>query len=776
MITIALAYSSDDQSIAQRIAGDLSGTVNFQHFVAGRANEGPVLADQLAGYDGQTVVLVSDHFLTNTNCMLRAERLFGGSARSLPVISPAHSYDEATEEIRTVHTTLRTQADMMHYISHWQDRYITLRRDAVSLREQGGAAFEAYYKKIRETSTDVGDVLAAIQGSWNLSLEQFSANQYQQLFIFAEATDQWHRFAGEPSVDPPPVPETEPAVETENPAPAAPPPPEAEEAFDYDTLLDQLDEEPDEEATLPGDQAATWIQRAWALSDAGDTEAALELLTSGRQALPDQHGLQYHNALMLAAERQDAAGARRELDDLLAKNPDHNDALFLSGELFEAEGKYEKAREEWEQLSDVKPYYPTLNYRLGSLLRQHFPTDYLDAAAYLRRATKSRDNAEAFYEYALILAGPVDRKKKAVKMLKRATELESDHAYAHYQLAVLQHESGKIRAARNSFRIAAALEPAFDTATNRAAFFSEGVADENASENDVLAALKQNIAHLEQRLNERREEEAEVAPGPGAGKIVLISGATSGIGRATARRLAAEDYRLILNGRRRERLEELAQELFREHGTDTYLLELDVRERDEVGMAISELPGEWQHIDLLINNAGKAKGFDPIQEGNLDHWDEMIDVNLKGLLYLTRAVTPGMVERGSGMVINIASTAGKEVYPNGNVYCATKHAVDALTYAMRLDLVKHGIRVGQICPAHVEETEFARVRFDGDTERAKIYEDFQPLRSPDVAEALYFMISQPAHVNVMDMVIQGTQQASSTVVDRSGRGKFEEEE
>jgi NADP-dependent 3-hydroxy acid dehydrogenase YdfG len=154
----------------------------------------------------------------------------------------------------------------------------------------------------------------------------------------------------------------------------------------------------------------------------------------------------------------------------------------------------------------------------------------------------------------------------------------------------------------------------------------------------------------------------------------------------------------------------------------------------------------------------------------------MIDVNLKGLLYLTRVFSPAMVARQSGMIVNVCSTAGKEVYPNGNVYCATKHAVDALTHAMRLDLVKYGIRVGQICPAMVEETEFSVVRYDGDTERAKIYEDFQPLRSPDVAEAIAFMITQPAHVNVLDMVIQGTQQASSTVVDRSGREKYATEE
>ncbi|OAV45901.1 NAD(P)-dependent oxidoreductase [Lewinella sp. 4G2] len=256
------------------------------------------------------------------------------------------------------------------------------------------------------------------------------------------------------------------------------------------------------------------------------------------------------------------------------------------------------------------------------------------------------------------------------------------------------------------------------------------------------------------------------------GKTALISGATSGIGRATSVRLAAAGCRLILLARRTARLEELAAELDANYGTECHLITADVRDREKLSRKLSALPEDWKKIDLLLNNAGKAKGFDPIHEGDYDHWDEMIDVNLKGLLTLTREVSPLMVSRGAGTIINVCSTAGKEVYPNGNVYCATKHAVDALTYAMRLDLVKYGIRVGQICPAHVEETEFAVVRFDGDRQRAKIYEDFQPLRSRDVADAVYFMFAQPAHVNIMDVVLQGTQQASSTVVDRSGREKF----
>ena len=250
--------------------------------------------------------------------------------------------------------------------------------------------------------------------------------------------------------------------------------------------------------------------------------------------------------------------------------------------------------------------------------------------------------------------------------------------------------------------------------------------------------------------------------------IVLITGATSGIGRATAHLLAESGYRLIVTGRRQDRLDLLKKEI-NDLGADCLTLCFDVRSYESCANAVASIPPEWEEIDVLLNNAGKAKGFDPIHQGKPEHWEEMIDTNLKGLLYMSRLITPGMVERRRGHVINIASTAGKEVYPNGNVYCATKFGVDALTQGMRIDLHKYNIRVSQIAPGHVEETEFAVVRFDGDVQRAKIYEDFNPLTSRDVAETIHFIITRPPHVNIQDVLMMGTQQASSNFIDRSGR-------
>jgi len=243
--------------------------------------------------------------------------------------------------------------------------------------------------------------------------------------------------------------------------------------------------------------------------------------------------------------------------------------------------------------------------------------------------------------------------------------------------------------------------------------------------------------------------------------IALITGATSGIGEATAR-ILAKNYNLILCGRREDRLEKLGEEL----DTDVALLCFDVREKANVFKSFDSLPLEWREIDVLINNAGNAHGMDLIHEGNTDDWDAMIDINVKGLLYVSKAVTPDMVKRKRGHIINISSIAGFEVYTKGNVYCASKHAVDALTKGMRLDFNPFGIKVTSIDPGLVE-TEFSEVRFKGDKERAEnVYKGFTPLTPHDVAETIEFVLSRPKHVLIGDVLLLATAQANSTIVNK----------
>jgi 3-hydroxy acid dehydrogenase/malonic semialdehyde reductase len=247
-------------------------------------------------------------------------------------------------------------------------------------------------------------------------------------------------------------------------------------------------------------------------------------------------------------------------------------------------------------------------------------------------------------------------------------------------------------------------------------------------------------------------------------KTALITGATSGIGRATARYFAKNHFKIIICGRREDRLAELQDEF--SALTKVHTLNFDVRKKKDVAKAIASLPAEFANIDILINNAGNAHGLDPIENGDVDDWDAMIDINVKGLLYVSKAVIPGMVARRSGHIINIGSIAGKEVYPNGNVYCATKHAVDALNQGMRMDLNQYGIRVGAVNPGMVN-TEFSEVRFKGDTERAdKVYQGFSPLKPEDIADIILFVVTRPYHVNIADLTVLPTAQASATQVKK----------
>lgn len=249
-------------------------------------------------------------------------------------------------------------------------------------------------------------------------------------------------------------------------------------------------------------------------------------------------------------------------------------------------------------------------------------------------------------------------------------------------------------------------------------------------------------------------------------KIAMITGATAGIGRATALLLAENGYDLIVTGRRIELLEQLVREIKENSDSNVLMLCFDVRNKSEVDSNINKISGKWENIDLLVNNAGLAVGLEPVHDGVVDDWERMIDTNIKGLLYVTRRISPKMVQRKSGHIINVSSIAGKEAYPNGAVYCGTKHAVSALTKAMRIELVEFGIKVGSICPGMVD-TEFSEVRFKGDKEKAgNVYKGLTPLFAEDIAETILFMANRPPHVNIDDILIMATCQASARDIKR----------
>jgi NADP-dependent 3-hydroxy acid dehydrogenase YdfG/Flp pilus assembly protein TadD len=552
--------------------------------------------------------------------------------------------------------------------------------------------------------------------------------------------------------------------------------------------------EQEEQEEAANEQAI--IEKAIAYINKGQQEDGLSYMANAIAQHQDQPGLRYHYALMLAQQRKDYAAARRELAPVIEMEPAHTDALFLLGELEELEGDFAAARAHYTQLIDIEPEYPNAYYRLGMITAAHFPDERKSAAKYFKKAAKQdKSNHDALYQYGLLLNEVLNKPQKAIKYFRKTLKASPFHPFAYYDMALVYHQEGVYEKAADAYHKAIRINPELKTPENDLAFqvpepvkqppkAPQGVqvADFNY---EALDALKQSINELEDMLQRREEEslllreqlqEKQELPRPKIDQTVMVTGASSGIGRATAERFAEAGYRVIMTGRRADRLEALKAEFIEQHQADVHTLSFDLRSMQETQEALATLEHPWHTIDLLVNNAGKAKGLAPIHEGQVEHWEEMIDTNLKGLLYLTRLVSPGMVERQKGQIINVCSTAGKEVYPNGNVYCATKSAVDALTRAMRIDLHQHNVRVGMISPAHVDETEFALVRFDGDSERAQIYDDFKPLSSRDVADAIYFMATQPAHVNILDVVLQGTQQAHSMIIDRSGRERFEEEE
>jgi serine 3-dehydrogenase len=250
------------------------------------------------------------------------------------------------------------------------------------------------------------------------------------------------------------------------------------------------------------------------------------------------------------------------------------------------------------------------------------------------------------------------------------------------------------------------------------------------------------------------------------GQIALVTGASSGIGAATAVALAGASARVILVARRLDRLQELAARIHEAHGTETLLIELDVRQESEVTGKLGGLPAEWQDVAILVNNAGLSRGLNPLYEGEIEDWNEMVDTNVKGLLYVTRAILPGMVERGRGHVVNLGSVAGRDAYAGGAVYCATKAAVNMLTRALKIDVLAAGLRVTNVDPGMVE-TEFSIVRFHGDEARAqKVYQGLQPLTPEDVADAILWAVTRPQHVNVQDILLLATAQATATMTHR----------
>jgi NADP-dependent 3-hydroxy acid dehydrogenase YdfG len=475
-----------------------------------------------------------------------------------------------------------------------------------------------------------------------------------------------------------------------------------------------------------------------------DPEVA-QILLDEADAAPTDTLTRYQLAAELAQQSR-LTEATEQLEILLETDRKNVEAYVLLAYLAEQQGDHTLSLNSLEKVALLNPDYPGIYYKLGQLTKEHFKKQSRKALRYFQDAVaQDPANADAQYRLGMMLIEQKGEHATAIEHFIRATESAPQHDGAAFELAKAFVETGNQKSAAAFYARATELNGIYKTDENDVLFFYEEPKPEPIVEAVVAPTVNDN------------------------GITVMITGATAGIGMATAALFAQNGYRLVLTGRRNDRLEDIKADFETKYNNRIQVLNFDVRDLEGIKTSVSQLEEDFKNVDILINNAGLASGLSPIHEGDVKDWEVMIDTNIKGLLYVTRAVAPSMVARKKGHIINLSSIAGKEIYPNGNVYIATKHAVDALTKAMRVDLHKFGIRVSQVAPGAVEETEFALVRFHGDVEKARIYDEFTPLKASDVAKSIYFIASQEDYVNIQDIVLAGTQQAAAAFVDRSGR-------
>ncbi len=808
MNRIQLAYCHDNAELAHYLDHKLSRIgIPFEHITDQNAASAGAFAEQLRSNEEPVLLLVTDNLLKNYRCMvglLPVLQQLARQERLLAVIADGVDADGVAQP-----THIDRMVNALQYMNFWQNTWLDLSNAHQEAVAADKIALDERLDQVRSIANQMGDVISTLRDAGYSTEEQLESQDFAlffQKFGLSDWHGQYRRLAALDQEGMGATEHTTPAVMAEVPALTgllAPTPAEPLETPDYplpDESFDESVEEsleepfvvpenpytPPEAAELTGTEplepdldflttGTTWpaaetsqevsadrdpeiettMRDAWFWLERGHIDRGLELFQLAIEQHPDHPGLREDYALALEKYSPPAtepmAGTEEyrvappvpetETEEFSARaeaiDPEPEPPLTESGEAKSYElmgdmalekGDYLFAKYCWDRTAELDPHYPDVYRKLGIMTSEH-----------LR-----------------------DYRETAVHYLNKALEANPHDADVHLALAKTSVQSGSPAQAEDWYQRAIALQPGLRTDEYDRMFSAD--------------PLPESLAEV---ASDRPPEETVVLPPPVFAPPrevlpVLVTGATSGIGRATAELFAQAGHRLILTGRRLERLVLLKTQLETELNSDVILLPFDVRDHGAVEAALTNLPEGWQNVDILVNNAGLAKGLAPIQEGSLDHWETMIDTNLKGLLYVTRAIAPGMVARRRGHIINIGSSAGKEVYANGNVYCATKFAVDALTRAMRLDLHQHNIRVSQVSPGHVEDTEFSLQRFDGDAERAhQVYDDFQALHAADVADVIYFMATRPPHVNVQDVVLFSTQQASAAVVDRSGRSKVE---
>ncbi|MFK7810345.1 MAG: SDR family oxidoreductase [Saprospiraceae bacterium] len=827
-----LAYCAANKTSAEEFANDLSKAgISFTHFACEDAKSS--LCKELLKAKGSIYLMISDNFLKSSHCMVDALELLSKGLqgdRIQAIITESMVPGGESSQLVAQPTQFSRISDLINYMNFWQERYLKLRKQKEDVEKGEMDAFEKELKRVRIISAEIGEFLRMLRDTEYWTMEQLKEDHYALFFNRIGKQDLIIPFQKE-SIQKETAPKLQTAKEEkENTTPSVLDEstitdPEEIEAIRLTKLEKEQQKTQQEFSDIFNDDSSNEENIESENDDLAIANNTFENWEDiNKDGKPDNeltHKMKnrFFERIDELVDNNEEIIAAKELRQFLQVNNKSAQAHHYLSLIETSNENFEEARRHGELAVELKPDSSQYHLALGRILFHHFSdSPKLAERSFVNAVQLNPANMEAHYDYAMLLHEVLEKSKKAINHLELTLAIRPDHPFANYDLALIYYAMKKREKAAMYYERAFNINPELRTPDNDIAFWYESylqpdenedpetdsnfslgdvvlendfddLAKDETEEIDTQDELDEELVELllekeeiqEALINNKttqqlEENEMDTALNRKSQtkqstdiKTIMITGATSGIGKASAKLFAEAGHRLILTGRREGRLNELKKELQGEYGNDITVLDFDVRYLSVAKKSFAQLSEDWENIDLLVNNAGLAKGLDPIHEGDVKHWEIMLDTNVKGLLFMTRIVSPGMVERGSGQIINVCSSAGHEVYPKGAVYCATKHAVDALTKGMRLDLHQHGIRVGQVSPGHVEETEFAVVRFDGDKEKAKIYDDFQPLKSSDVADAIFYMANAPKHVTIQDIVMMGTQQASSVFIDRSGR-------
>lgn len=783
---VYLLNAAENEEVADEILNFYANTpLNIQSNPSSEELENAINANPAT----PVILLISDNFLRSIDAMDGLSVLIQDPSEHLiPVLIEGRRLREGTQDVyESYPTKIGTIHEVMQYRDFWYEEWIRLRKQCNDAQAQEIEKLE-YQKSIaKRISTNIGTFLRNVNGLQPMSWDSFAENDYK---IILQHLGVQHLNELSATASPLKLVENE-AEEIRMEVPLHEPTEELkteEGSLDWEWNEEERVENVEEKfaengVTNEGEEIVNeMLSESPEVAEIGtespseeenplhsETREINELLVSPikSEETTEHENLSFAepvvNENVVPEEEEETAFLSRGLGDMNAAAAEavyenmkleevtDLDVLFYVAEAEAEEGDFANARRCYERILSLDPTNGRALLWLARLLDKHFEGEKSTVNELYKKALFcNEETANLYYEYALHLKLRFQSLHRATDLLQRALELNPMFDLAYAELADCQTKLGQSERARANYLQACVLNPAFQSNASDAQYGVFRESPEPVDEESKEASLNDTPKH------------------PNGDTVVMVTGATSGIGQAIAEVFALNGYKVIVTGRRVERLEELKLTLAAQCHIEMQTLAFDVRDVESINTALATLPEAWRKVDILINNAGLAKGRTPIHEGNLQHWEQMIDTNLKGLLYLTRAVAPGMVERKKGFIINIGSSAGKEVYPDGNVYCATKAAVDMLTKGMRLDLYKYGIRVAAVHPGHVD-TEFALVRFDGNEEKAAIYDNFSPLTAYDVAETVYFVATRPARVNVQELLMFSTQQGSNVFVDNSGK-------